>query len=1065
MEKVSKFIYLLMSLVLYALLNGCGGGGSEPQNDDSNNPDEPPTQAFEEFSFFPIAPQYKWFQYHSDSWATTVGSPLTIKGRTVYPLNFEEPFGVKEYFSTTKNDLSYFGIFVPVVGEPGNYFTADVIFDSPVLFFSRDWKPGYTSTFERNTSINIQPRIGMRGGNAIGKVTYYGHEFTGENYIARDRHHIRYELQLDATINGELHRVNYDIHLWLVEGIGIVRRSENGFLSELTSTEGIPNRLYFSTPQGAEIPPRAQQVSNYQTRPWADFRDKEIEITYGGSTNWLEYIPPQYWNEPYLQPTTSNLPLGEHKAVLSFDGDTSKSLSMEIIYTIVPPDLTGPESINFNLSPTFTLEDLHQTVSLSGNGKPLRPQLYSSAEWITIKNVSTRESGPEFSIQLDLKALLNLRGNFNETVTIDYGNGSQSEYVLTIPVQIQLPESGISIPEITLSNISGKTDQPDPLPITYLGETLDLSQYNPVITYSDSQTNWLAVENDENSNQLFALITRSNLTPGDYSADITLTPPQGHSIKAKIRYHVEAPQLVPPPSLSWTINELTTVEDLVKQLTLHHTGELLDWHLASSAHWLIAEKLNNNQELGGLAKVTLDREYLSTLENGQYETTLRLSYRGQYISETTTEIPVNLTINFPSIRYALPYVIYEGKSEKLNLNGNNLSNLDTVGLSLQRSEQSDIEISSIVVKNDSEVAIDTPLLSPGEYLLYANNRLNFPRPGTRILVHRTLDFEDSVVPVNGIARSIVYDEERQAFYVVFQNNNMFPYYWASRIRHTDNHWMIENIDVLDPRAFSLSPDGQQLLLSSSPCTINQVNLDTLAIHALKSDEHCSGNYDMIAHFNDDQILIADLYDWPRFWSYPDLSNTIDSPMNRPSFLLNKHRTKLLWGAREPFYNNSPVELYVYEARTDRFTPLHENRIITLPVSQLRIDASASRISHFSEIYDENFQLIGSLADGSQTLDLVQPTPDGKRAIKFKYSAYGYGAPNIDIYDISGVTGPFQKLGESLFIPNDSVRAITNIELPQSGSHVFMFGFSSDNYGNLTYKLAVMKLPTDTSAQQ
>src|SRR3990167_3425043 len=202
MEKVIKFIQLYILLIACALLNGCGGGGSEPSNDGSNNSNEPPAQAFEELSLFPIAPQYKWLQNFNDNSPTTVGSPLTIKGRTVYPLNFDF-FDDKEYFSTTKNELSYFGIFVPVVGEPGNYFTADVKFDSPVLLFSRDWKPGYTSTFERNTSINIQPRIGMRTGSAIGKVTYYGHEFTGENYIARDTHHIRYELQLDATINGD----------------------------------------------------------------------------------------------------------------------------------------------------------------------------------------------------------------------------------------------------------------------------------------------------------------------------------------------------------------------------------------------------------------------------------------------------------------------------------------------------------------------------------------------------------------------------------------------------------------------------------------------------------------------------------------------------------------------------------------------------------------------------------------------------------------------------------------------------------------------------------------------
>lgn len=1056
MEKVTKFIHLLMLLVVYALLNGCGGGGSEPENDDSNNPNEPPTQAFEEFSLFPIAPQCKWFQYHSDSWATTVGSPLTIKGSTVYPLNFDEPFGVKEYFSTTKNDLSYFGIFVPVVGEPGNYFTADVKFDRPVLLFSRDWEPGYTSSFERNTSINIQPIIGMRAGNAIGKVTYYGHEFTGENYIARDRHHIRYELQLDATINGELHRVNYDIHLWLVEGIGIVRRSENGFLSELTSTEGIPNRLYFSTPQGAEIPPRAQQVSNYQTRPWADFRDKEIEITYGGSTNWLNYIPPQYWNEPYLQPTTSNLPLGEHKANLTFDGDTSNSLSMEIIYTIVAPNLSGPASIDFNLSPTFTLEDLNQTVSVPSNGRPLHPQIISSAEWINVNELSTDESYSEYSIELDLNALLERKGTINESLTFTYDNGEKPDNVLNIPILIQLPASGIQIPEITLVNISGKAEQPAPMPITYLGQHIDLNQYSPTITYNN-QANWLTIENDDQNDQLLASITRSNLPPGDYNADITLTHPQGNSIKATVRYHVEAPQLVPPSMVSWEIDELTTTEELVKQLTFRHTGELLNWHLESSAPWLAPQQVGNTREQGGIANVSLDREHLSTLENGQYETTLRLIYSGQYVSETTIEIPVTITVNFPSIRYALPYVIYEGKSEKVNLNGTKLSNLNAVGVSLLNSEQSEIELNTIIVKDDSEANIEIPPLSPGEYRLHVHNHLGISHTGSRILVHPTLNYEDAVVPLNGLARSIVYDEERQAFYVIWGDNTWNPF-WASRIRYQGNRWITENIVADNPQAFSLSPDGQQLLLTTSSCTVNDVDFETLAITPIKSDPYCYGNYDMIAHFNDEQILLAHRDQWPHIRSFPDFQNIQYPSVHSPRFLLNKYRNKLLWGGNETITPTN-IELYSYDPKTRNFNPEPN-----LPISRLSIDASASRISNQNQIYDENFRQIGVL-EGYEPhySDVIQLSPDGARAFAFKYS--DYVMPYIDIYDTSTNSGPFPKVGESLYLQNGLIKAITDIVLPQNGSHAFLFGFNPVSYGVITYNLVVMKLPTDTSSQQ
>ena len=437
------FIFSLLSIAII----GCSSGSSD------NNADPVVSKQFAYLSTYPIDTQYRWY-YNDSTTAVRFDNAPAIGGYQTF--SRVHPTGAKEYFSTTASDLMYLGVYIPNATVVGNgTYSANVTFNEPLTYFSTQWSPGYQVTINGNGKVNISPTYGTHDMAYSADIYYSGIRQVTVPYGTFQAHYLDYNVVATTTVEGITISLPLHTQLWLVEGIGVVKRIENGVTFELTNTTGLATAMQFGSASGATVLDTPQVVALNGQPVSADQYSVDIEYL-SNDSDWLS-VNINSDNHYELAVTRSDLPLGNYSARVIVTSSLGVKSVILVSYEIQLPTLTAPNAINMSVGFSSLQSDATQQFVMDHNGVLLDWSISSEANWLSVQKVSnTLENGAvaEIAFLYDQVPLENQ--TYNTTVSVTYSTEQIEPVTLTIPVtvEVKVPAIEYSSPYLHYNGVS-----------------------------------------------------------------------------------------------------------------------------------------------------------------------------------------------------------------------------------------------------------------------------------------------------------------------------------------------------------------------------------------------------------------------------------------------------------------------------------------------------------------------------------------------------------------------------------------------------------------------------------
>ncbi|MBA55214.1 MAG: hypothetical protein CMK89_12235 [Pseudomonadales bacterium] len=1031
---------------LLVLISGCGGGGGGGSSSGGSTGPAPVTLEAGQLALFPMTNDFAWFYNYSSS-ATKFTQDLSIQGHKVRVL--QHPTKAKEYFFTTLSSLHYFGIYMPQItvatSEGYEDYSANVTLETPITLFDSNWAPGTHHTFSGKGAMHIQPTYGNRAIGFSGSLDYVGVEDVTYGAKTYQAHHVSYEFTLSLNIEGQTLKLPMVTELWLAPNVGIIKRRENGGLLNLTDAHGLPASTSFHVVEGAPELPETQTLQRDLTPLLAS--EYDAQVTYANTEeDWLQLSV----NESgvyTIVPKTNTLAAGEHVATIAFESPGHWPYELSVRYFVEEPHLIGPDSLVFDLSTDFDNTDLTQTLTLANTGAPVSLSIDSDASWVTLVDQTVNPATPVYQVSINPNAFFATPTSATATVYVTYDNGYRDNNKLYVPVIVQLPAQAFGTDAIDFTNISGESDLPAAIALSWLNQPVPAQHYTSAVTYAEGTGNWLNVFEDENSGALQTQIRHNNLTPGIHSATITLTDTDGFSVVYEVTFTIDPPYMTTPTALAYDIDENTLESELTQTFTLQMIGGPLQWSISSSESWLVATQTSNDDVNGYEVQLQIAVADIEALPDGHYEATVTIEYDNDFIDPVVVDVPVSVDITFPKVTFPLPYVVYENKAATIAVNGSGFNALPTRQLILDNTP-----ISPLNIIDDRELHVELAGLSAGEHVLYVDNALGLQRASGRLLVKAEPAYADTEISVPGRVESMAYDEEREAFFGVFLDLNIRVNNVA-RIQYQTDHWQVDPIDIGEPTAISLTADGKTLLVTDNNCTVHEVNPDTLQIikSTLITECYLYDILGLITQFNTGEILVGNIVGGS-VWRYPSQEVTSIGLTGDAVVDVSRMRNKMVVAQLPSYLGYRP--LYIVDSKTEISTEVDVVGDDYFARDYIGLNADGSRLLISKDVYDKNQTYIGSLDIADPYFySTTRPTPDGHYALAFDNSA-----ESIRMFDISGTSGPFPELGSSLAMPSSLITTMTDMHFPLPGDIVFMFGYTGSGYSdNNEHRMVIRNL--------
>lgn len=1031
---------------LLVLISGCGGGGGGGSSSGDQTGPAPAKLEAGRLTLFPMTNDFAWF-YNYSSTATKFTHDVAMQGHKVRVL--QHPTKAKEYFFTTLSSLHYFGIYMPQItvltSEGYEDYSANVTLETPITLFDSHWAPGAHHTFTGRGTMYIQPTYGNRAITYSGSLDYVGVEDVTYGAKTYQAHHVSYAFTLSLNIEGQTLELPMVTELWLAPNVGIIKRRESGGMFNLTGAHGLSTSTSFHVVEGAPELPETQTLQRDLTPLLASEYDAQVTYT-NAEENWLQLSV----NESgvyTIVPQTNTLTAGEHVATITFVSPDHWPYELSVHYFVEEPRLTGPDALVFDLSADFDSADLTQTLTLTNTGSPVSLSIDADVSWITLVDQTVNPDVPVYQVSINPNAFYASPTLATATLWVTYDNGYRDNNQWYTPVIVRLPTQGFDTDAINFTNISGESDLPVAVALSWLNQPVPAQNYTSAITYAEGTGNWLSVVEEEGSGALQTQILHNNLTPGIHSATITLTDTDGFSVVYDVTFTIEPPYMTTPTTLAYVIDENTLENELTQTFALQMTGGPLQWSVSSSESWLVATQTNNDPVNGYEAQLQIAVADIEGLPDGHYDATVTIEYDNDFIDPVAVEIPVSVDIAFADVTFPLPYVVYENKATTITVNGSRFSALATRQLILD-----DTPVSPSHIIDDRELQVELPGLTAGEHVLYVDNALDIQRASGRLLVKTKPVYTDTEVSVPGRVESMAYDEEREAFFGVFLDLNTMIHN-AARIQYQTDHWQIDSIDIGEPAAIALTADGKTLLVTDNNCTVHEVNPDTLQITKSTQITDCY-LYDilgLITQFNTGEILVGNIVGGS-VWRYPSQEVTSIGLTADAVVEVSRMRNKMVV-AQMPSYDGYRP-LYMVDSKTETQTEVDVFGDDYFLRDYVGLSADGSRLLLSKDVYDQHHAYIGSLDIADPYFySTTRPTPDGDYALAFVNSA-----ETIRLFDISGTSGPFPEVGSSFAMPASLMTSMTDMHFTLPGDIVFMFGYTGSGYSdNHEHRMVIRNL--------
>lgn len=596
-------------LLCAVTLSACGGGGgsdsshgNQAQNVAPNSPN----------NYLPTSTDTKW--HYSNSTDSTYATTTQISGETAQVINY--PTGGKEYFIATEDSVSFAGFYSPSTSVSGvGNFKIDFRFDESVqLLGSAAQMSRYISS---TGTANIQPTYGNRSINIFGTSFVNGTESITVPFGTFDATHVTLNLSISSTIDGYYFEVPWNVDLWFAEGVGIVRRIQDGQVIELTN---------YSAP---DIEP-----DNNESTDNSGNQDGSGEDNSGD--NGTSPTEPTEPTEPVL------------------DTDNDGVLDIDDHYPLDPTrhDKLAANISSLSLSHTIG-SSIKGTQQFSITGTNLDWLLVSNDTWLTVDQYSGNGSS---SIEVSVSDFNMAPGQYYSTLTlINKLDGAE------IDIKVS---ADLKLPKLTLSKHSLVFDASDKW--KRLSDSLEVSLNTGSYTYPVSVT---SSNNFDASTTYASTITKplniwlassADISEGEnhFSVDVSANV-EGHIVSESIDIQVLASRhalLVPDRGVALT--KFATKSRLSADLDVLDSYDLTNtpWVATTNVDWLTitpsgttSEKLRIEANVDGLAHQTLHQaEVIVSASNNTIldSESIKVSL---WIDDTDPELKTNIAGEYHNI--------------------------------------------------------------------------------------------------------------------------------------------------------------------------------------------------------------------------------------------------------------------------------------------------------------------------------------------------------------------------------------------------------------------------------
>ena len=225
MLKKSVLVFLLLTLT------ACGGGGGGDGGSNAN------VKEGKEINPYLVPDKNSTFYYNNESSGVKFLDPIVADNSLLDVLVY--PTGGKEYYFTDKEQIALKGFYSPYIpiSNVGN-FSADFMFNDKLVLWKEGSAIGSSQKINTSGSSYISPKYGRRTVSFEGTSTYHGVRPVTLTYGTFEAIGVSYEISAHLTVDENTFYIQRHGEMLLVEGIGIVARSENGVPFFLTNYEG-----------------------------------------------------------------------------------------------------------------------------------------------------------------------------------------------------------------------------------------------------------------------------------------------------------------------------------------------------------------------------------------------------------------------------------------------------------------------------------------------------------------------------------------------------------------------------------------------------------------------------------------------------------------------------------------------------------------------------------------------------------------------------------------------------------------------------------------------------------
>jgi hypothetical protein len=376
----------------------------------------------------------------------------------------------------------------------------------------------------------------------------------------------------------------------------------------------------------------------------------------------------------------------------------------------------------------------------------------TASGWLTLTPTTAGTQGAQ-PVTFNASAL-NAPGAYTATVQFTAGNRTQS-----VPVTYNVvPNLGLSQSTVTLTAVTGQTAPPTGASVNVTAASA--TAFATAVSYGPGATGWLATTGASAPGTLGLVPQTVALSPGTYRATVTLAPSVGTPVIVTVDYTLAPSALTfAPDNPTFTINRASTATAQFVQRTIAtgDTGAPLTWVANTSVPWLTVTPAGSS---GQNAVLTLVPSALETVRNGTHRVGVRFTYSGPSVGNQLTELPVDLTLNLPTVEYAMPHVAYLNEGKEIVVRGSGFDQPGGAALTFDGTVAATVEVVS-----DTQLRVTPPaseVATASRPQLAIANGLNLDR-STADLVVRAKPAYGNQQTVNSdiyLTSRVLYDAER-----------------------------------------------------------------------------------------------------------------------------------------------------------------------------------------------------------------------------------------------------------------------------------------------------------------